>query len=88
MNTKDLKRILKEKIADESGLAKRDDWYSGRVSAFKFVLDLITPSPEKARPLTGEESGPLKKCGLAKNHYKNRLFTMGCQPSRPKEEPC
>ncbi len=88
MNIKDLKKILKEKISDESCLAKRDDWWKGRVNAFKFILDLISPSPEKERPLTGEESGPFKKCGLAENRNKNSLFTVGCQPSRPKEESC
>jgi hypothetical protein len=40
-----LKKLLRENIKDESRLD--DDYYHGRVSAFKFVLLMLDESPDE-----------------------------------------
>ena len=39
LRARSLKKLLKEKIRDESRL--NDEYYQGRVSAFKFVVDFM-----------------------------------------------
>lgn len=39
MNFLSLQKLLKEKIQDEKHL--KNEWHEGRVSAFKFILEIL-----------------------------------------------
>ncbi len=40
-----LKKLLRENVREESKL--KDEYYQGRVSAFKFVLSMLDESPDE-----------------------------------------
>ena len=43
-----IKKLIKEKLSDESTYHK-DEYYQGRVSAFKFCLDLLADTDTETK---------------------------------------